>query len=871
MPTPNELNTQVDEEKVIPTDSEETQNTTSAPETDNPILDPSEVSSEEDAVETSNNTESSDTEVPEVTDSSDSSDETVESEEQKEEVSSTDASEEAEVSTESETGGQQEEPEVQPESEATEETATTEEVSETEPSVAEESKEETKEAENSAEKESTEVEEEASSESEGEASESSTLEVSEDLVPLLSQIDEALEDKSKLALENANAADLTRLLLSFGKMDDIRSLFPRVGFIKRSFDAIDAEQIDEDAKLAFDTALDAFNKRRKDHENKQDVAKADNLEKKKEILVKLQEVVDSGDASRIQDVRAIQDAWKNIGQVPKDQRGEIQKSYRSLLDNFYRISKTHFELLEYDRKKNLVEKEKLIKEAEELSPTEGSVDTPEAWKISMDRFKEIQRRWRAAGHVPREDMDRINTAYRTAIDKFFEIRQGFMDEQDKLRGSNGEKKQEILEKMAPFSTFEAVKPREWNDATRELRGFQDQWNGIGQGPIKINNDLWNRYREICNAFFTRKSAFFKKYDDLRAENLVKKRELCEKAEGLKDSDNWEKSAKQLKQMQRDWKEIGPVPERYSNKLWNRFREACDQFFEARRSHYSTLHAGEMENLEKKKALIEEVKKIDIEEAGGVDEAIGLIKNLQAAWKEIGKVPFKEKDKIWEEFRAEIDKFFNGLSGRRNERRFERTKASFNDMKDMDQRSRGIHGRIQRIRRSIRSAQEKIDQYSTNIQFISKGKSGDALRAQIQGEIDKEIETVANMKKEIKELNEMLKNPPPAEEEKKEAAAAPAEVTEVKEEEKAEAPAEESPAEDKAEVAEAEKVKEEVKETAEAAEVEEAPTAEAEATEEAAVEEEANAETKEEEAEAASEEGAEKTPAKEASEEEKSEE
>ncbi|MEL6846799.1 MAG: DUF349 domain-containing protein, partial [Bacteroidota bacterium] len=170
---------------------------------------------------------------------------------------------------------------------------------------------------------------------------------------------------------------------------------------------------------------------------------------------------------------------------------------------------------------------------------------------------------------------------------------------------NGEKKQGILAEMESFRDFNSEKPRDWNEATNKLRSFQESWKKIGQAPQAINGELWSKYREICNVFFSRKSAFFKELDSKRSENLVKKRELVEQAEKLSTSGDWERSAKELKRLQREWKQVGPVPERHSNKLWSRFREACDSFFESRRIHYSSVHENEAENLEAKKKIIAE--------------------------------------------------------------------------------------------------------------------------------------------------------------------------------------------------------------------------------------------------------------------------
>ncbi|MEM6346208.1 MAG: DUF349 domain-containing protein [Bacteroidota bacterium] len=647
---------------------------------------------------------------------------------------------------------------------------------------------------------------------------------------LISELDDLVKDQETSRTAKVSGYTVDELILGvyhFFQQEEVLALNSRVRIIKRGFDELAVSgSLDSIITNRFRTALAKFNKKRAEQQAIAEAAKAENSEKKKALLVRLKEVVEKGNPELIEDVRKIQEEWKSIGHVLRADFENLIKEYRAHLDQFYQSRSLHFQMLDYDRKKNLEKKEQLIKEAELLTPIEDDREKVEVWRNKMEQFHDLQKRWKAVGHVPREDMDRINGAYREVIDRFFEVRQQFMGVLDKLREENGTKKQGILAEMENFRAFNSAKPKEWNEATNKLRAFQESWKQIGQAPQAINGELWSKYREICNDFFSRKSAFFKDLDSKRSENLEKKRELVEQAEALSASSDWEKAAKELKRLQREWKQIGPVPERHSNKLWNRFREACDSFFESRRTHYNVVHENENENLEAKKQIIGEVSKIDVAALGSTQAVIEAIQKLQAKWKEVGRVPYKFKDTIWEEFRAAIDSLLDGMSEKRDTLRKLQMKAEITTITDDDERTKTIRGKIARLRRRVQASQEKVDQYSTNIQYISKGKSGDALRAQIQKEIDKEAKILGDLKKQVKELNEMLRNPPKPEPEPK---------------------AEEAP--------EAEVPKEE-------AATEEAPAAEAEAATEEATPEEPVAEV---EAEAAPAEEAEAAPAEEAAE------
>ncbi|MEO1448033.1 MAG: DUF349 domain-containing protein [Bacteroidota bacterium] len=623
---------------------------------------------------------------------------------------------------------------------------------------------------------------------------------------LLENLSTLAGDKSAAhVLGDVNIPTLAVLMQHLSRAEDVMKLRGQVGILKRTFDKLKVEpEYDAESGEAFLGALSYFNKRRSEAQKVAEAGRQTNLEAKKALLVELQQVVEMEDANKIAEVRAIQDKWKTIGHVPKEEVENLYKQYRFLLDKFYKLREMHFELLDYDRRINLQEKERLIEEAKKLVPAEEDRERIDVWREKMDMLAELQQQWKATGHVPREDMDRINSGYREAIDQFFEVRQGFMEIQDKLREEIGTKKQGMLEEMAQFKTFTADRPRAWNDATAKLKTFQTAWKELGQAPKSINSELWSRYRDICNTFFGNKSQFFKDFDKIRQDNLAKKRVLVERAEELVAQGEWNKAAREIKQLQKDWKTIGPVPERHSNKLWNRFRTACDSFFEKRRSHFQDVNQNEFANLDAKKELVEAARNLSVDKAGSIDAAIKQVKELQAKWKQIGRVPFKEKDNIWDDFRTALDDFFNGLSLKRDEMRKLRTQAQIESLPDSDDRSSVIRGKIARIRKKMQAAQSKVDQYSNNILFIAKGKKGDALRNQIQGEIDKEERLIKDLKGEIKALRDAMNNPPKPKEAKpaEEAPAAEAPAAETPEAEASEAttPAEEAATEAPAEEA-----------------------------------------------------------------------
>ncbi|MDX2285266.1 MAG: DUF349 domain-containing protein [Bacteroidia bacterium] len=587
----------------------------------------------------------------------------------------------------------------------------------------------------------------------------------------------ARQDSAQAIIPAASVSDLIQLLEQYTAAESVLPLSQRVGLLKRTFDALDGQGgVEEAYKARFLHALHAFNRKRSEQQKEADVLRRENSVRKRELLDTLKQVVEAKDPTRIQEIRDVQAKWKSIGQVLKEDMEPLYSQYRALLDDFYNQRSMYFEMVEYDRKHNLQEKERLIQDVLKLIPEEELRGDADIWRERTDLLNEMQQEWRSIGHVPREEMERVNNEYRAAVDSFFEVRRSFMELQDQQRQENGAKKQAIIEMMEVFAAFEAEKPKDWNDATVELRKLQEAWKGIGNAPQGVNSELWHKYREICNGFFSRKSKFFEDFDEVRAENLAKKRAICERAEQLSTSEEWDKATQELKRLQNDWRAVGPVPERHSNRLWTRFRTACDTFFERRRTHYRDVHSEEDTNLAAKRALIEEVREIAASANPTAEASVQRVRDIQARWKEIGKVPFKEKESIWEEFKGEVDAYFKSLRGRREggrdsyreggrdrgdrdggrrEREPRREREHTHQQED-EHAGHPIKVSIAQTRRRIQELQAEIEQYESNLMMIAKGKSGDALRQQILPRIEKNKQLIAEHKDQLKKLNEQWK-------------------------------------------------------------------------------------------------------------------
>jgi hypothetical protein len=450
---------------------------------------------------------------------------------------------------------------------------------------------------------------------------------------------------------------------------------------------------------------------------------------------------------------------------------------------FYHLRSQYQELLELDRKYNLEEKKRVVEEVESLIP-EDQQTTRDEWNRRSERVKQLQEYWRTIGLVPQKDAETMNASFHDALDRFYELRSGYYELQDQQRVENEIKKKAILAKIKTYHDFDSKKPKEWTEATDEILKLQAEWKTIGPGPIETNKSLWTEYRAECDHFFHRKAEFFKHFDEERTENLAKKTAICEKAEAVMNSENLKDTTETLKKLQEEWKSIGPVHERYSNKIWKRFRTACDTFFARKSAQRSATKNESEENLTIKLDLISQLEAIAALDNPG--EHADELDVIQAKWKETGHVPFKQKDKINGAYRDALNMYFDKTRGRGGDRRGgggdRRGPGGGGDRRGGggggDRRSgggggdrrggggggdrRGGGGREQstgnpmedemrKIRFKIQVIQEKVDAYETNIQLISKGKSGDSLRTQIQGQIDSEKAEIEKLKQKLKDM------------------------------------------------------------------------------------------------------------------------
>ena len=452
---------------------------------------------------------------------------------------------------------------------------------------------------------------------------------------------------------------------------------------------------------------------------------AENLERKKALIAELQQLsADTDNVNRtFPRVKEIQAEFKAIGDVPPTEATDLWKSYQTTVEQFYDQLKVNKDLRDYDFRKNLELKTLLCEEAEKLAAEDDVV-------LAFKRLQNLHDEWRQTGPVAKDLREEIWMRFKDASAVVNKKYQAFFEERKAREEANEAAKTAICERIEAID-LEALKSfNAWEDATKNVLAAQTEWKALGFAPRKVNNALFTRFRKACDNFFTLKGEYYRSVKENLAANLEKKIALCEQAEALSTSTDWARTAERLVALQKEWKTIGTVAKKQSDAVWQRFQTACDTFFEARKKNQSESRSVEQANLKAKRELIEALKAIGDDTPHA--EAIAKVKELQAKWQEIGHVPFREKDKIYDEYRSLCDAFYS--RARRNNGGLSR----FEDVvKEMDGDTAKLRRERDRIARAYEIKRNELKTYENNLGFLSsKSKSGDSMVREMERRIQR---------------------------------------------------------------------------------------------------------------------------------------
>lgn len=501
------------------------------------------------------------------------------------------------------------------------------------------------------------------------------------------------------------------------------------------------------AEPVFREAMQTIRDRRAAIQETLEKQKQDNLKRKLEILERIQQLASTPEEANknFDEFKALQTEWKEIKAVPAEKATELWKNYQLYIEQYYDLLKLGHELRDYDFKKNLETKMRLIQQAEALA------ENPDILQ-AFNQLQALHQEWKETGPVAKEIREDVWAKFKEASTVINKKHQAYFDALKAREEENLTKKTALCEQLEAFSTEGLKTFADWDAITQKIKELQAEWKTIGFAPQKMNTAIFERFRQGCDAFFEKKNAFFKDLKDELNSNLAKKKELVEKAESLMDSTEWRSTGDILINLQKQWKEIGTVPRKYSEDLWKRFTAACDHFFEARQVATADVRNEEKANKEQKLGIIEQLK--ELAETQG-ENVIAQVKELQQKWSEVGHVPFRDKETLYKEYRGLCDKIYDAYGVSQAKRRLN------NFRKNLAEKVENAGGSLENERQKMQRAYERmlaeIKTYENNIGFLNAGsKKGNSLVEAMNKKVEKLRDELNLLAQKIRAVDDEMK-------------------------------------------------------------------------------------------------------------------
>ncbi len=500
----------------------------------------------------------------------------------------------------------------------------------------------------------------------------------------------------------------------------------------------------EDARVKH--LLEKYKEKKTDYNKIQEAEKYENLKKKYDIIDKIKDLINREESinKTFHDFRTYQNEWHSIGVVPQTALKDLWENYHHYVEIFYDYIKINKELRDLDLKKNLEAKVLLCEKAEQLLLEPNPVN---AFRFLQD----FHNQWREVGPVPAESKNEIWERFKEATSQINKRHHEYFEKQKDDQKKNLDAKVVLCEEVDAINMMEIKNFKDFDEKADKVVELQKMWRAIGFAPKKQNNKVYQRFREACDAFFEKKRGFYADNKEIQLVNLQRKTELCVEAEALQESTDWKATSDALIRLQREWKEIGPVPRKQSERCWKRFRNACDHFFNSKTEYFAALDTSYEDNLKAKLAIIDELEKF--EPGNDVQTAFERLKDLQRKWTDIGFVPFNMKDEITNKYRMAINKEFDKLKIGDDDKSILKYKSKLDNLKANPKASRKVRNERDKFFTKIKQLESDIVLWENNIGFFAKSTNADTMIKEVEEKIDSAKKLIKTLEEKVKMIDQ----------------------------------------------------------------------------------------------------------------------
>ena len=499
----------------------------------------------------------------------------------------------------------------------------------------------------------------------------------------------------------------------------------------------------DEQEEAFKAEMGIIKEKRAKIFKEQEAEKLENLTKKLAIIDRIKAMVTTPDEANknYKEFKALQEQWREIKNVPADKANELWRNYQLYVEQFYDMLRLNSEAREYDFKKNLELKTALCEAAEKLADEEDVIS-------AFHQLQKLHQEYREIGPVAKEQREEIWNRFKAASSVINKRHQQHFEGVRAKEEDNLARKTVLCEKVEAIAAEENKGSGDWEKHTKQIIDIQTEWKTIGFAPQKMNVKIFERFRAACDDFFGRKAAYFKGLKETFKENAEKKRALIEKAKELQASTDWKSTSDKFIALQKEWKTIGMVPKKLGDQLWEEFLAACNTFFEARNAAGAGARGEERENLEKKLGIIEQLKALATETGEEVAEKV---QKLVDEYNAVGHVPYKEKDKLYKEYHAVLDKLYKDLNISVAKRKLNNFKQNLKNVAERGENA--LDNERTRLFRQYENLKSEIQTYENNLGFLNaSSKKGNSLIDEMNRKVQKLKDDMNLIREKIKAID-----------------------------------------------------------------------------------------------------------------------
>jgi len=459
----------------------------------------------------------------------------------------------------------------------------------------------------------------------------------------------------------------------------------------------------------------------------------------------------SGLKSSWEEFKKIQEEWKSAGNIASPHNGTLWATYNALIDRYFSNRNIYFELKELDRRRNSELKAELCEKVEELGK---SLENRPMSREILNEANHIFEEYKHLGPAPKEDQEKLWQRFKVALDVLYDAQRGQFAEQKKSMQENYDQKAKIYEAIVPFTTYSSGSIKEWNAKTKEIMAFQDQWVSLkGIMPREEGKELSKKFWASLKTFFNNKGEFFRQLEGKREQNLELKNQLCAEAEAiLATAEDNASNTQKIIDLQKKWKGIGQVPEKYKDTIYDRFKKACDAYFNQKRAKNKEVEEEFEGNLKRKTDLIERIEQA----ASNKDESsLNLLTAFKSEWSSIGFVPKKDMQSIQKRYIAAINTYVSAIGQLSVREKEQAVLESEVELVRDGESNRNLFRKESDIRRKVTQLENDIALWQNNIEFFAKSKTSDRLKAEFERKINSALAQLNDLKHQLSIIQEAI--------------------------------------------------------------------------------------------------------------------